>query len=271
MTASRNAMITGPRYIYSSLTRGMLTQLALLGLFLFPFVSCSLHAPAPSKAGDLRSKIFDAYGGKERLSQIGSIAVEGNITALVRGDKGVYRRVLRRDGKLFVDIQYSKSREMRILNGTRVLRGSDGTLEDAKGPGYLAVVYQYNELSMPFALLDDSFSVNDLGTERFAGGAVRVLQCTDRAGSSLDVFVNEETYRIVKTLGRFTVGNESTSLSAEFSDFRFFEGVLVPFKIVNYAGDTRISETVIDDYLFNGRFSDVLFDPHAPAPNQTTN
>ena len=72
----------------------------------------------------------------------------------------------------------------------------------------------------------------------------------------MDVFVDESTYRIVKTLGRFSVNDETTSLSSEFGDFRFVEGVLVPFKIVNYAGETRISETIIDDYLFNAPLSD---------------
>jgi hypothetical protein len=213
--------------------------------------------------------MFDAYGGRVRLSQISSIGVEGSITALVRGDHGIYRRALRRDGKLFVDIQYSESRETRMLSGTRALRGVNGKLEEVSGPGYLAMVYQYNELSMPFALLDDSFAVKDLGSEPFAGSAVRVLRCTDRAGNTLDVFVNEESYRIVKTLGSFSVEGASTNLSTEFSDFRFFEGVLVPFRIVNYAGGTRISETIIDDYLFNARFNDALFDPHAHTRNHS--
>jgi hypothetical protein len=269
MTASCNGIITGPQRVHSSSIKSALRQLALLGALLVLLVSCSLHAPTASQGGDIRNKMFDAYGGRERLSQISSIAAEGSMTALIRGGHGIYRRALRRDGKLFVDIQYSESRETRMLSGTRALRGIDGKLEEVSGPGYLAMVYQYNELSMPFALLDDSFVVKDLGSEPFAGGAVRVLRCTDRAGDTLDVFVNEESYRIVKTLGRFSVGTESTSLSSEFSDFRFFEGVLVPFRIVNYAGETRISETVIDDYLFNAQLDDAMFDPHAQTQNHS--
>jgi hypothetical protein len=233
----------------------------LLGALLVPLVSCGLNAP--SQVGDLRDRMFDAYGGRERLSQIRSIAAVGKITALVRGDSGVYRRAWRTDGKLFVDIQYTRSRETRILNGTRALRGIDEKLEDVSGPGYLAMVYQYNELSMPFALLDGSFDVKDVGRESLAGAQVRVLRCRDRAGNSIDVFVDEKTYRIVKTLGSFSVGDKSTTLSAVFSDFRFVDGVLMPFRVVNYAGDTRISETTIEDYLLNARLSDTLFDPHA--------
>lgn len=238
------------------------TLWALFGALIVPLiVSCGLRVP--QEGGDLRNKIFNAYGGRERLSQIHSIAAEGKITALVSGDRGVYRRALRRDGKLFVDIQYARSRETRILNGTRALRGIDGKIEEASGPGYRAMVYQYNELSMPFALLDDSFEVSDEGHDSVNGAVVSVLRCTDRAGNSIDVFVDDATYRIVKTSGIFSVGDQSTMLSAVFGDFRFFEGVLMPFKIINYAGDTKISETIIDDYLFNARLSDALFDPHA--------
>ncbi len=257
MTASCKDASGSQRVRCSSPGRA-LRQMTLLVALLAQLVSCSLHTSPQDR--DLREKMFDAYGGRERLSQIQSIAAEGRITALIRGDHGVYHRALRRDGKLFVDIQYTRSRETRILNGTQALRGVDGNLEQVSGPGYLAMVYQYNELSMPFALLDDSFSVRDLGRESRDGAAVRILQCTDRSGNSMDVFVDEFTYRIVKTLGSFSVGGKTTSLSAEFSDFRFFEGVLLPFRIVNYAGGTRISETVIDDYLFNAPFSDAMFD-----------
>ncbi len=263
MTASCNGVITGPKRVHCTSTRSALKKLLHLGVLLFPLVSCSLHASP--KGGDLRDKILDAYGGRERLSQISSIAVEGSINALVRGDHGVYRRALRRDGKLFVDIHYALSRETRILSEARVFRGVDGKMEEVSGPGYLAMIYQYNDLSMPFALLDDSFTVRELGRESPADATV--LRCTDRAGNTMDVFVNEVTYRIVKTLGSFSMGEGSTSLSAEFSDFRFFEGVLVPFRIVNYAGGTRISETIIDNYLFNARISDSLFDPNAYTQN----
>jgi hypothetical protein len=264
MTASCKD-ISGSQGVSS--TRRAIVQGVLLGALLMVPAACGPHTP-PSQAVDLRDKMFDAYGGRERLAQIRSIAAEGKITALVRGDNGVYRRALRRDGKLFVDVQYTKSRETRILNGTRALRSFDGKTEETSGPGYLAMVYQYNELSMPFALLDDTFVVKDLGREPMAGEAIRLYRCTDRAGNSIDIFVDEVSYRIVKTRGSFSVGDKSTTLSAVFSDFRFFQGVLMPFKIINYAGDTQISETIIDDYLFNAPLSDVLFAPHAQTQGQ---
>jgi len=88
-----------------------------------------------------------------------------------------------------------------------------------------------------------------------------VLQCTDRAGNEMQVFVNAENSRIVKTLATFYMGNQTTSLSAEFSDFRMVDGILFPFRIVNYAGGSKISETIITRYVVNPPPDDSLFTP----------
>jgi hypothetical protein len=77
----------------------------------------------------------------------------------------------------------------------------------------------------------------------------------------MEVFVNAENYRIVKSIGTFTMGSQSTSLSSEFSDFRNVDGVLFPFRIVNYAGGNRIAEITIARYLVNPTIDDSLFTP----------
>jgi hypothetical protein len=41
------------------------------------------------------------------------------------------------------------------------------------------------------------------------------------------------------------------SLGAEFSDYRKVDGILLPFKITNYADSTKISETEIIKYSIN--------------------
>jgi hypothetical protein len=77
----------------------------------------------------------------------------------------------------------------------------------------------------------------------------------------MEVFVNAENYRIVKCEGTFAVGTETTSLSAEFGDFRTVDGVILPFRIVNYAGGRKISVTTIDRYFINPAVDDALFRP----------
>jgi outer membrane lipoprotein-sorting protein len=77
----------------------------------------------------------------------------------------------------------------------------------------------------------------------------------------MEVFVNAENYRIVKSVGIFAIGTQPTSLSSEFSDFRTVDRVLFPFRIVNYARGNKISEITISRYLINPAIDDSLFNP----------
>jgi hypothetical protein len=244
----------------STLNKDRLPQhLFLLVVSLTLLISAAPVAVPESKT--VIDKVIAAYGGSERLSKIKAIAAEGRITAIMRGDEGTYRRTLRRDGCLFVDIVYSRSSERRILHKDKGYRGTGGKIEEVSGPRLQAMVYQYNELNLPYGLLDDSFTVKEIRKDTLHGEAVHVLRLADRAGSQMDVFVHAENYRIVKCEGFFVMGTESTSLSAEFGDFRTIDGVLLPFKITNYAGGMKISITTIDRYQINPAINDSLFKP----------
>ena len=250
---------TGITGTQSNLSTRAIVECLFAFIMVVTLASCE-HQPAPNKV-TVVERIIETYGGRERLARVVSVAAEGRITALIRGDEGTYKRALRRDGKLFVDINYTRSTERRILNGTKGYRGAGGRLEEVFGPRYLAMVYQYDELNLPYGLLDNSFTVSELRRDTLNGAHVRVLRCTDRTGNDVEVFVSEENSRIVKSIGSFSMGNQSTSLSSEFSDFRTVDGILFPFRIVNYAGGNRIAEIVITRYLVNPKIDDSLFTP----------
>jgi hypothetical protein len=234
-------------------------RLSFVLMLIFSLSSCA-HAPSRQE-GPITEKILAAYGGRERIAQVVSLAAEGRITALMRGDEGVYRRAQRRDGKLFVDIIYKHSSERRLLDGTRGFRGSPNSMEEVFGPRYLAMVYQYDQLDLPYGLLDNSLTLTELRSDTVKTQAVRVFQCRDRAGNEMEVSVNAESYRIMKCTGIFRLETGVTSLSAEFSDSRFVEGILFPFRIVNFANEQKISETEITDYLINPSLDDSFFRP----------
>jgi len=73
--------------------------------------------------------------------------------------------------------------------------------------------------------------------------------------------VSVENYRIIKSRGTFAMGNQSTSLSSEYQDFRTVDGILFPFRIDNYADGYKISEIIISRYMVNPPINDSLFAP----------
>ncbi len=233
--------------------------LCLIAAFFFLTTSCTHHSQPGSAS--ITNRIIEAYGGKELLAKVKAVSAEGRIIALIRRDEGTYRRYLCRDGRLFVDIAYSRSDERRILDGTRGYRGDGGRVEEVFGPRYLAMLYQYNELNLPYGFIDDVYQVTELPTETLNGADVRALRVTDRGGHELKLLINATNYQIVKSTGVFVIGDQSMSLSTENSDFRFVDGILFPFRIVNYAGGQKISEITMTRYLINPPFDDSLFKP----------
>lgn len=264
MVRCDRARFRGTMQVFSGSLKGALIwRIGWYGLAVAATV-IALSADPPlyaAESGTVADRIIEAYGGRERLAAVRSITAEGRITAFLRGDEGTYQRTLRRDGSLFVDIVYSRSSERRILHNGKGYRGTGGKVEEVSGPRYLAMVYQYNELDLPYGLLDGTLTVSGLRKDTVHGVAAYVFRLADRAGSQMDVVVNAKNYRIVKCTGTFVVGTESTSLSAEFEDFRTINGILLPFKIVNYAGGMKISATAIASYQINPAIDDSLFKP----------
>jgi hypothetical protein len=179
----------------------------------------------------------------------------------MRGEAGIYRRALRRDRRLFVYVRYGRSAERSLLDSTRGFQATDGNVEEVIGPRYHALVDQYNELDLPFGLLDSTFTITEISRGTLKGTAVRILRLLDRAGNEIDIYVRTKDYLIIKCVSIFEHGLHSMILSTEFSDFRRVEGILFPFRMVKYAGGDIIGEITISAYLLNAPIADAFFKP----------
>jgi len=232
---------------YSAFRKNFLKSIVIL-LLLFSIA----YAENNHDENDIVSKIIDAYGGKDNLAKVISIAAEGHINNFFSNDEGTYFRYIKRDRKLYVNIKYSRTEEKRILNGDKGYRGSDGKVSEVKGPPYDAMVYQYNQLDLPYGfIIDNTFKVTYLRKDALNGIDVKVLKVSDKYGHDIEVYVSARAFFILKVVGSFGKGDNAMSLGAEFSDFNKVNGVLLPFKITNYADSTKISETKITKYTIN--------------------
>ncbi len=230
-------------------------------LFLIVFASLSHAHCSSAEEKTVVEKIIQAYGGRDALSRVSALAAEGKITTFMPNDHGTYFLYLKRSGKLLVDIKYTKRMEKRILNRDKGYSGTDKEVSEVTGPAYNAMVYQYDQIDLPYGLTDGAFRVTYLRKDSFRGRPVDVLKLTDKAGNEMEAVVDSENYHIVKTDSLFSMGREKALLSAEFEDFRKVDGVLLPFAIINYADGFKISETRIIKYTINPDIRDTVFSP----------
>ncbi len=221
----------------------------------------------PETAQNIIEKIIKAYGGKKVVENVKSVYTDGNIKALAFNDTGKYVRYFSRDGKLRVDIKYSRSSELRILNGRRGYESMDAApISEVTGERYLSMAYQYKQLDLPYGLLDDKYQIRYEGKADVNGVETEVLSLNDSEGPSMKVYVNNKTFYILKVSGYFPAGNETMILSAEYSDYRKVNGTILPFRITNFADHQKIAETLIDDYRINSQMKDTLFSPAYEHP-----
>ncbi len=225
-------------------------------------------APALEKAAQapdvktLISKIIKAYGGEETIRSLKSVYAKGKIHAFMRGGKGTYVRYFKRGRKLRVETLYSRLSEIRVLNGSRGWRGPDkGPLPEVEGRRYLAMVFQYKRLDLPYGLMTGAYKIKNVGSGLVSGKQVKVLELTDSEGPPLKIYIDPRSFYIVKAAGYFKIADSVSELSAEFSDFRIIDGMPFPFKISNYAGGHKVGETVIEKYSVNSGMDDSLFKP----------
>ncbi len=210
----------------------------------------------------LVGKIVQAYGGAAAIERVTSVHAQGTIIALVRGSHGTYERQMARPRQLRVQTAYTGSSETRILNGDRTWRSNQGSLMRAvTGPGHLAMVYQYKQLDLPHGLLKGSYNLRYLGGEQVRDKATEAMEVWDDEGPAMRVNVDAVDHYIVKVTGFISVGSATTTLGVEFSDFKPVEGMVLPFRMHNYAADNPLSETVIRQYTVNPATQPSLFEP----------
>ncbi len=230
-------------------------------LLLLVYAALSFAHRSTAEEKNEVAEIIRAYGGKDALSRVSALTAEGKITTFMPEDKGTYFLYLKRSGKLLVDIKYTKRTEKRILNGDKGYSGTDEKVAEVTGPSYNAMVYQYDQLDLPYGLLDSAFGVRYVKKDRLRERTVDVLGLIDRSGNEMDIAVDSETHFIVKTSGSFMMGGEKAVLSSEFRDFRKVGGIELPFTLVNYADGFKISETRITKYTVNPDIGDSVFSP----------
>ena len=235
------------------------------GLLPWTFPLTQAHATEVQTGAPTNSLIMDmlaAYGGEKNLAKVRTVYSKGSIRTFMREEKGISTRYFKRPRKLRAELFYPRASEIRIVNGFLGWRGSDTIAPRAvTGPPYLAMAYQFKYLDLPFGFLDKGYRITYLGSEQRNGAAMEVLQLVDDEGPTMRVSVDPGTHLIKRVAATFGFGQMTSELSAEFSDYRSIDGIMVPFKVINFSGSTLIAETLVTEVQINREMPDSLFQP----------
>ncbi|MEJ2032679.1 MAG: hypothetical protein P8Y63_06510 [Deltaproteobacteria bacterium] len=234
-----------------------------------------LLTPRPGTASDTAqeaatiksvvSGVIAAYGGKRTLEHLSSIYMEGHITAFAFDDQGTYTLYFERPRKLLLDIRYSRSREIRILNGDKGYYGTGSEPPSrVRGLRYLGILYQYKSQDIPYGLLTGAYELRYEGRDEVNGFPTEVLGLHDQEGPPMKIYVDRKTFLIRKISGLFSMEGSSMVLSSEFSDFKKVGVTVLPYKFTNFAGGQKIAETVVKKYRLNEPMEDSFFNPATP-------
>ena len=226
-----------------------------------------LIPPANLNASKLSLQILSLPMGEKGHRRDDIVSAIGDIEALMRQDRGSYELSFKRPRKLRVDIKYQRSSETRVLDGNTGYRGvNDVSLSEVNGPSLVAMVYQYKHFDLPYGLLFGTYSIKTAGKKDLDGKTVEVIHLSDTEGPPMDLYVDAETFHIVRVTGYFAAADGRTmALSSEFSNFKKVGDAVFPFKVINYAGGQRIAEIIIKSYKINLTIPDHLFAPQLPC------
>ena len=98
-----------------------------------------------------------------------------------------------------------------------------------------------------------------LRKDSLGGVDAEILKLQDKFGHEIEVYVSTKDFLILKVIGYFKKGDDKMSLGAEFSNYRKVEGILLPFKITNYADNSKISETEITKYSISPTIDESIY------------
>lgn len=211
---------------------------------------------------EIVASVLKAYGGSKAVGNVFSVMATGRIAEFMNGKSGSYARFFDRTGKLRIEVMPEQGGEIRILNGKHGWQKVGEGFAPVSNIEIRSMIYQYSYLDLPMGLIDGEFQAEYGGIEQHNGREMYLLLIAPKHAPPVHVLIDPKTRLIVRVAANFAMGMMGSSeLATEYSDYRIVGGVLFPYKLTNFAGDTKLSEIVLSDIQLNRRFPESLFTP----------
>lgn len=218
---------------------------------------------APDELPRIFASILKGYGGKEAVTKVRSVIAKGTISDFMKNKEGEYARYYARPQKLRIEIMANQGGEVRVLDGMRGWQGNPNALKEARPISVQSMIYQYSYLNLPMGLAENRSTVTYVGKQDLKGRQVDLMIININGAPKLRVYVDAESGLIVRVASDFDMGMGASELSTEYEDFRTVGKVRFPFRLINYAGDMKLSVISLSDIQVNPDIPQELFSPNS--------
>ena len=263
MTSDSLLQCTGDEETMSSRRYLYITAATLgLSLLFFPGRCRGTERQIDPSGSELVASVLKAYGGEGAVRKVMSVTAKGRITEFLNGKEGNYARYFERPGKLRIEVMPEQGGEIRILNKNHGWHVGSGGLVPVSPLVLQSMIYQYSYLDLPMGLADGSLQVKYGGKQSHNGRDGYLLLIELKKAPQLRLLIDAKTHLIVKVSSTFAMGMMGAGeLSTEYSDFHAIDGVLFPFRLINFAGDMKLSEIVLSEITINRKIPAEFFAP----------
>ncbi|MCH7923802.1 MAG: hypothetical protein IH975_12335 [Nitrospinae bacterium] len=239
-----------------------IVAVALLIIFIVqPTGGVEPKGASPNSIDGLVEAALEAHGGKKSLQAVQALKVSGRLKSVLRRDQGTSTIYFQNPDKLYSDITFKGSREVRILNGSKGWINTGGTFESAQPGVMLGMSYSLITYRLPLELATRHGDLVHLGQVEQGGTRFDVLELTYSEAIKVRVFLESESKRIAQVAGYINVGGQTVILSRVLDDYRKVAGLAYPFHQRYYSGRTLIAEKWVEDVEANPSLPEGLFAP----------
>jgi hypothetical protein len=216
---------------------------------------------SPKALDSLVEAVLEAHGGRQALGKVRTLKVVGRLKAVLRKDRGTGTVYFQQPDKLLSDNRYRRSREVRILNGSKGWVRTSEAFHPAPAGVMLGMRYSLVSYQLPLELAQRREELAYMGRVEQLGRRFEVLELQYSKDLRVRVYVESESKRIAQVAGYIKIGDKTVVLSRVLGDYREVDGVLYPFHQKYHSGPTLIAEKWVEAVEINPPSLEVTFTP----------
>lgn len=224
-------------------------NLMLLGLLIL-FLVLAQYAQAQT-VDEVINKHIEAIGGKERISRIQNVVMEGSLNyqgaeiAIVTTT--VHNKLNRQDISV------------NGMNGFDMMTEKEGWsympfmgMQKPEPKSAQEVLENKADMDVAGPLVDyiaKGHKVELVGKETIGGKNTHKIKLVLAGGKVLFVFIDAESNMIVRTIDKRKVNGQEIDLQTDLADYKEVEGVKMPYSITQQYGTTYISSIKVNQVI----------------------